>query len=122
MFVWTSCSLQGCLQPNKSYCLQELDVLSPSAEDIVANSTSHRLLVCSRHRCVAALTLIRVSDWRCFCCLCICRVLGFWLALTFSTALQASAFGILISRFNWPSEVQRAAAMLRAAHHAREAQ
>jgi hypothetical protein len=47
------------------------------------------------------------------------RVLGFWLALTFGTALQAVAFGVLISRFNWNKEVQRAAAMLRAAHCSR---
>lgn len=58
----------------------------------------------------------------CLHCMCVSlrRVLGFWLALTFSTALQAAAFGILISRFNWQSEVARAAAMLRAAHHDRE--
>jgi hypothetical protein len=47
-------------------------------------------------------------------------VFGFWLALTFSTALQAAAFGLLIARFDWVAEVQRAAAMLRAAHQARE--
>lgn len=52
--------------------------------------------------------------------LCTCRVFGFWLALTFSTALQAAAFGLLIARFDWGAEVQRAAAMLRAAHQARE--
>jgi hypothetical protein len=47
------------------------------------------------------------------------RVLGFWLALTFGTALQAVAFGVLISRFDWNKEVQRAATMLRAAHCSR---
>jgi len=41
------------------------------------------------------------------------------MALTVSTALQAGAFGILISRFDWQKEVQRAAAMLREAHQGR---
>lgn len=60
-------------------------------------------------------------DTLCGCLLlCTCRVFGFWLALTFSTALQAAAFGLLIARFDWGAEVQRAAAMLRAARQARE--
>lgn len=42
-------------------------------------------------------------------------VLGFWLALTLCTALQALAFGLLISRFDWHNEVKRAHA-LTAAH------
>lgn len=44
-------------------------------------------------------------------------VLGFWIALTLATAMQAAAFGILISRFDWKAEVKRAAA-LTAAHQA----
>lgn len=43
-------------------------------------------------------------------------VLGFWCALTISTALQAVAFGVLISRIAWHKEVQRAR-VLSAAHH-----
>jgi hypothetical protein len=61
------------------------------------------------------------ASHHCVCCFGLhCRVFGFWLALTFSTALQAAAFGLLIARFDWVAEVQRAAAMLRAAHQARE--
>lgn len=44
-------------------------------------------------------------------------VLGFWIALTLATAMQAAAFGVLISRFDWKAEVKRAAA-LTAAHQA----
>eukprot|EP00879_Flechtneria_rotunda_P024520 GHRR01025996.1.p2 GENE.GHRR01025996.1~~GHRR01025996.1.p2 ORF type:complete len:167 (+),score=33.02 GHRR01025996.1:36-536(+) len=43
-------------------------------------------------------------------------VLGFWVALSLSTAMQAVAFGLLISRFDWHNEVKRALA-LTAAHH-----
>lgn len=41
------------------------------------------------------------------------------MALSISTALQAIAFGTLISRFDWQNEVARAAVMLREAHRAR---
>jgi MATE family multidrug resistance protein len=44
-------------------------------------------------------------------------VLGFWIALTICTALQAAAFGVLISRFDWQQEVKRAHA-LTTAHQA----
>jgi len=43
-------------------------------------------------------------------------VLGFWIALTLSTAFQSVVFGVLIWRLNWDQEVVRARA-LTAAHH-----
>lgn len=45
-------------------------------------------------------------------------VLGFWIALTICTALQALAFAVLISRFDWRNEVRRAHALLTATHRA----
>lgn len=46
-------------------------------------------------------------------------VLGFWIALSICTAVQAAAFGVLISRFDWYREVERARALTMAhrMHH-----
>jgi MATE family multidrug resistance protein len=47
-------------------------------------------------------------------------VLGFWIALTICTAVQAMAFGALISRFDWVHEVRRAQVLLASGHRARD--